>query len=326
MVLVSVRLPFFKNSLQKGRVGIELGGNKIAMSYVYGSEIEQCVYDFSDSAEDREQVLQSFVSEHQLKGTPASLVLAPRCYQILLTDMPDVDEDEVADALPWKVKDLLHFPLEEVALQHFLLPEDAFSRRQRMLYVVAVQKKLVNQWVDMVEEAGLQVDSIDVPELVLMQSVLKRKDPQKNSAALYIDNTQGILCLGQQGLLYLNRSIDVGFDSLLSSIRASVEGSNISAQLPHENFLLEVQRSLDYYESQQGKGPISEIACSPLGIEGQTVIEFLNEQVSPIVSDNEFEMLFGSGSHLTPEEQQHCFLATGVARRWGDELPSNVVL
>lgn len=309
--------PFSQSLSKKGRVGIELGANKIAISYVRDTEVEQCAYHFSDSEEERGDILKSFVHEHQLKGLRTSLVLAPRCYQILLTDMPEVEEPEIAAALPWKIKDLLYYPLEDLVLQHFLLPEDSFNRRQRKLYVVAVQKKQLNRFVDMAEEAGLKVDSIDVPEMVLMRSVLKRKDPQKNVAALYVDNLQGILCLGQQGMLYLSRAVDVGLDALVAALSHYVEGK-VSAQLPHETFLLELQRSLDYYEVQQGKGAVSEISCIPMGSETERVRAFLNERIVPTVNVADIDGYCGGIKQFEAQYQQHCFLAAAVARCWTD--------
>lgn len=308
---------FSRSLSQKGRVGIELGANKISLSYVRDTEVEQCAYHFSDSKEERAAILKSFVQEHQLKGMRTSLVLAPRCYQILLTEMPDVEEAEVAEALPWKIKELLHYPLEELVLQHFFLPEDSFNRRQRMLYVIAVQKKQLNAFVDITEEAGLQVDSIDVPEMVLLRSILKRKDSQKNVAALYVDNTQGILCLGQQGMLYLSRAVDVGLEAFLSGLNARVDDS-MSAQLPHETFLLELQRSLDYYEVQQGKGAVAEISCAPMGTETEMVQQFLDERLAPTVNIADIDSYCNGISQFGIEHQQHCFLSSAVARCWTD--------
>jgi MSHA biogenesis protein MshI len=309
-----VRIPFLMSSRGKGRVGIELGGNKIALVHMVGDVIKHCHYDFVDDPEERQKIIESFVNEHQLKGQPCTLVLHPRCYQLLLTDKPEVEDDEVAGALPWKVKDLLHYPLEDVLLQHFMLPEDAFSRRQQMLYVVAVPKAALDQMADMIEAADLHLDSVDVTELVLSGGVIGRREPQKNTGVLYVDSRQGVLCLGQKHSLYLSRGVDTGMDTLVPSLKQADTGS-LSAS-PKDAFLLDVQRSLDYYESQQGKGPVVELCCLPTGVNQERIISFLKENLTPDIQPLSFDDLMECDGPFSAEDQQHCMLAALAAKRW----------
>lgn len=310
-----VRIPFFKNSSRKGRVGIEMGGNKLAIAHTVGGELKNCYYDFIDDPEARRAAIENFVNEYKLSGLPCTLVLHPRCYQLLLTDRPDVEDEEVADALPWQVKDLLHYPLEEVVLQHIPLPDDAFSRRKKMVYVASAPKVLLNQMADMLEDSDLKLDSIDIAELVVYRSVMRKREINKNTAVLYIDNKQGFISLGQQHVMYLSRSVDTGLDTLLPAIK-NASDDFIKAELPQDSFLLNTQRSLDYYDSQQGKGPVVELLTMPMGDSGSQLAQYLQHHLNADVIEQNFDDLLSSAHVLDTAEKQHCMLAALAADRW----------
>lgn len=311
-----MRIPFFKNSGGKGRVGIEMGGNKLAIAHTVAGEVRQCHYDFVDDPDARQSAIANFVNEHKLKGLPCTLVLHPRCYQLLLTDRPDVEEEEISDAIPWQVKDLLHYPLEDVVLQHIPLPDDAFSRRKQMVYVAAAPKALLNQMADMIDNSELRLDSIDIAELVIYRSVMRDKEINKNTAVLYIDNKQGFISLGQQHAMYLSRSVDIGLDALLPAIKSPSNDGSITAELPQDTFLLNTQRSLDYYDSQQGKGPVVNFLTMPMGQDSERLTQYLQNHLNAEVIEQRFDDLLSSAHMLDPAEKQHCVMAALAADRW----------
>lgn len=311
-----MRIPFFKNSGGKGRVGIEMGGNKLAIAHTVAGEVKHCYYDFVDDPDARQASISNFVNEYKLKGLPCTLVLHPRCYQLLLADRPDVEEEEIAEAIPWQVKDLLHYPLEEVVLQHIPLPDDAFSRRKQMIYVAAAPKALLNQMSDMIDQSELKLDSIDIAELVVYRSVMSDREINKNTAVLYIDNKQGFISLGQQHAMYLSRSVDIGLDTLLPAIKSATNDGPIQAELPQDTFLLNTQRSLDYYDSQQGKGPVVDFLTMPMGQDGEQLAQYLQYHLNAEVSEQRFDDLLSTAHMLDPAEKQHCVLAALAADRW----------
>lgn len=312
-----VRIPFFKNSAGRGRVGIEMGGNRLSISHIKGGELRHCYYDFVDDPEARQASIKRFVSEYKLKGVPCTLVLNPRCYQLLLTDRPDVEEEEVAEALPWQVKDLLHYPLEEVVLQHIPLPDDAFNRRNKMLYVAAAPKALLNQMADVIEQSELVLDSIDIAELVVYRSVMENREINKNTAVLYLDNKQGFISIGQQHAMYLSRNIDLGLETLLPALKMATDGEDsLQTELPHNSFLLDTQRSLDFFDSQQGKGPVVEFLTLPMGKEGELLVQYLQSYLNSDVIEQDIDDLLATENPIDRGEQQHCLLSALAAIRW----------
>ena len=195
----------------------------------------------------REDVLGSLSSERGWAGADTTLILPLDQYQVFQLERPEgIDESELGDALKWKLKDFLDFNPSDAVSGAFLFPEDASRGRGNLVNVVAARKSLVGELVTLVENCGLALVSIDIAELAL-RNLVSRIDPDRRGAALvYMRERFGqmIVCKGEA--LYLSRRLDVTSDDLRD---ASSQESSV------QSLALEMQRSLDYYESQLGQVP-----------------------------------------------------------------------
>jgi hypothetical protein len=96
------------------------------------------------ASEDNDQgigaAVNTFCQQHQLSSPTCTLMLPASSYQMLLVEAPPVSADELAEALQWKVKDLLNTAMEESVIDGFLLPDDAYRGRQKMAYTVVANR------------------------------------------------------------------------------------------------------------------------------------------------------------------------------------------
>lgn len=195
----------------------------------------------------REVVLRALSTERDWAGADASLILPPDQYQVFQLTRPEgIDESELGDALKWKLKDLLDFNPSSAVSDVFPFPEDASRGRGNLLNVVAARKSLVSELVALVESCGLMLCSVNIAELAL-RNLVPRIDPDRRGVALVHMRErfgQMIVCKGET--LYLSRQLDVTSDDLRD---ASSQESAV------QSLALEMQRSLDYYESQLGQVP-----------------------------------------------------------------------
>lgn len=309
-----MQIPFFKKqATPKGRVGIEIGGAEVALVYIENGIIKHCVRKSTLDRSEQELAkdLNALVSEHSLQDLPCTLVLNPACYQMLLAEAPPVSEDEIDAALPWRIKDLLHHPIDELAIDHFLLPEDAYRSRQKMLYAVAMKKTALKRWADMVEASSLTLDCIDIMELSLQKLMYEKAQQSKNMALLYLNDNRGFMSISQGGLIYLSRSIDVGLEKVSSTLPDDL--SSFSGGQYLDNLLLEMQRSLDYYESQLGKGGVADLYIAPLGEHHERIAGFLDSNLAARVCSFDLSEYFESDVLLDADTQNGCFAAVTAA-------------
>jgi MSHA biogenesis protein MshI len=233
---------FLQRSGKRQRVYLEVRPDGIAWAESGGAA------GFSDcSPAKRESVLGSLCSERGWAGADTTLIIPLDQYQVFQLERPEgIDESELGDALKWKLKDFLDFNPSNAVSDVFAFPEDASRGRGNLVNVVAARKSLVSGLVTLVENCGLALVSIDIAELAL-RNLIPRIDPDHRGAALVHMRErfgQMIVCKGQT--LYLSRRLDVTSDDLRD---ASSQENAV------QSLALEMQRSLDYYESQLGQVP-----------------------------------------------------------------------
>ena len=108
-----------------------------------------------------------------LKDTVCNLVLASELYSLSLVEKPPVSEEELNDAVRWRIQENVDFPVDEAAIDIFELPESAV-RDTPMVFVAAMRKDLLKVLLDKVHEAGIHVDSATPGALLARVCVLMR--------------------------------------------------------------------------------------------------------------------------------------------------------
>ena len=110
-----------------------------------------------------------------------------------------------------------------------------------------------------------------------------------------------------QGELYLSRRINTQLDP---NIMQSIEWESLKDRLA-----LEIQRSLDYYESQMGQIPINRIVIAQRQYDGAALAAELNGVLSAEVSVLSLSDHLNSTTELTAESQQIGMAAIGATLR-----------
>lgn len=182
-----------------------------------------------------------------LLGIPCNLVMSSGSYQLILGEAPKVPAEELAEALRWRIKDLVQFPIAEAIVDAFLLPEDSARGTNRMAYTVAAQRKNIEAAVAATKTTGLQLKNIDIPELVLRNLAEACCDTKRGVAIVKLNQGGGSLQIIREGNLYLSRQFSLSYNAGLLD------------DLPGEALVLELQRSLDYFERQMRQVPPSHI-------------------------------------------------------------------
>ncbi len=330
---------------RKGVVGLELRGDGVAMVRLSASgpedagRLDLCEFRPCEDAAELPAVLAAAVRDHGLAGMRCVAVLPPGRYGLRLLDAPDVEPDELPAAAHWLVKDLIDFPIEEAVVDQFPLPEK--PGRPSRLYVATARSEVVQRVVSAVEEAGLALAAVEVGELALRNLAARVPEDEQGLALLRLGRRGGLLSMTQGGSLYLARGVETGLDAL---VREPVPdpgtpgaedpgafdlGPGIEEPAANEAFdglVLEIQRSLDYYESQLGQTPIAQLALAPLEEPVPGLLPYLEKHLSTGVRGLALDDLVPSDA-LPESLQGRCLAALGGALRndAGDAAPAQQV-
>jgi MSHA biogenesis protein MshI len=202
--------------------------------------------------DDCQQALKKYIEDHELTGQPCFCVLDDSSYELLLIDTPLVPEDEITDALRWQVQELIDSDIDDMVMEGFKQPN------KNKTYAAVSKKQSISQLVNFVDAIGLKLISIDIPELSYRNLVdgitIETHDESvtldvektidqslalaQSKALLIIGEGEGHLLIFKNSNIYLSRKFPI----------RSVE--NIEDDDLEDTLVLEIQRSLDYFERQ----------------------------------------------------------------------------
>lgn len=289
-------------------VGVHADGVSVVRASVGVSRPRIAVCDFRlwEGAGDEAKVLGRAAANFGLKHEQCTTVLADQEYKLLLTEAPDVKADELRAALRWRVKDLIDFHINDATLDVFELPGTAAPGTARSMYAVVAQKQVVQQRIALLEGAGVNLQVIDIPELAQRNLAALSPHDANGVVLLSLNAKGGLLTVTKQGELYFSRNIDVGFNALR-------EGARTSDYL--DRIVLEVQRSLDYYDSHFRQSPLAHLLIAPLPGEVPGLIDHLNANLGVKASMLELETLLDFQRPVSAETQWRCLSTVGAALR-----------
>lgn len=241
---------FFKRTAKARRVCLEIRPDGIAWSSggtnSPGESGQPCGF-VSCTPAKRIAGLQGLASEHGWEGAPTTLVLPLDQYSVFQLERPEgLSEGDLADALRWKLKDLLDYSPSESVCDVFPFPLDAARGRGELVNVVAARKSLVSELLNLVTEAGMVLDRVDIAELALRNFASRMDVDQRGVALVHLRDSYGQMVISKGPVLYLSRRLDVSAEDLRDASRQENAVQSLG---------LEMQRSLDYYESQLGQVP-----------------------------------------------------------------------
>jgi MSHA biogenesis protein MshI len=223
---------------------------------------------------------------------------------MLLVEAPDVPDDELRAAVRWRIKDLIDFHIDDAVIDVFQMPHQGRGGPNQMMYAVAARTESVREQVSAAEDAGINLEVIDILELSLRNIAALLEDESRGVALLYLGSAGGVLLLVRQGVLYLTRRIETGVDAL-----SSAEGmrSELVAGLA-----LEARRSLDYFESHYEQSSIPVLYTAGLETWDQDQLE---RELGISVRNVDLGSIFDTELVLDAELQRKCLPAIGAALR-----------
>lgn len=266
------------------------------------------LFDFRPwEGDDRGKMLARLAAEHNLKRVRCATVLDANEYSLLLTEAPDVPPDELRAAIRWRIKDLIDFHINDATLDVFDLPGDKAAGRTRSMYAVAARSAAIQRRVDLMDAAGINLDVIDIPEMAQRNLAALLPEDAKGMVLISFTPSSGLITITKQGEIYLSRNIDVGLDALM-------QGGDVVAGL-FDRIVLEVQRSLDYFDSHFRQATIGNLALAPLPKEIPGLIEYLKNNLTLTVLTMDLMKLVTCATEMTPAQQNLCLTALGAALR-----------
>lgn len=259
--------------------------------------------------EPQDKALVRIATSYGLKRAPCTTVLDQTDYSLLLTEAPDVPPDELRAAMRWRVKDLIDFHINDATLDVFDVPGERVAGRVRQMYAVAARTASIQKRVDVLDAAGINLQVIDILEMAQRNLAILLPEDTRGVALLSFTATGGLLTITKQGELYLSRNFDIGIDALLVSDDATAYFDRI---------VLEVQRSLDYYDSHFRQPPVIGLMLMPTSRPVPGLEDYLRSNLNVAVTTMDLTQLMDFRDEFDTSARARCLLTIGAALRQED--------
>lgn len=272
-------LPFFsKKQSLPGLTGIEMGADGASVVRVLrepGRVPQVIVCEFrawnGAATEDRNKLLARLSVDLGLKRARCTTVLDANEYSLLLTEAPDVPPDELRSAMRWRIKELIDFHVDDATIDVFDVTTSNPTGRTRPMYVVAARNAAIQRRVDMCDIADIGLDVIDIPELAQRNLASILPEDVRGVVMLTLASTHGLITITRQGELFLSRRLEIGIETLRGASDPNMYFDQIA---------LEIQRSLDYFDSHFRQAPVDQLVFSPSIQSVPELVAHLNANLS----------------------------------------------
>jgi MSHA biogenesis protein MshI len=192
----------------------------------------------------------------------------------------------------------------------FSLPAPSRHAQATMVVAVAARNTAVQRLVAMIAPRAPRFDIIDVPELCLRNLSAVLPQDERGVALLALSENFAHLLLTRAGVLYLTRRIDLSRESLQRA-----DGGEESSEINAAALALELQRSLDYYESFYDQPPITDLVLAPADARTRKLVMTLGSEISLQVELFDPERLFQVPDDVEIDTRWNGLLALGAALR-----------
>lgn len=243
-----------------------------------------------------------------LKRYRCASLLGESLYRMAQLEAPAVPPEERVQALRWRLKDVVDFPVDGAAVAVVDIPTE--GGRQAHVFAVIAPREVVAERMALFNDARVPLEAIDIPEMAVRNVASLFEEANRGLAFLVLNAGESLLTITFGGELYLSRRIEV-------SSQALAEADSERRQQMLERLALELQRTLDNFDRQYGFISVSRLlVCSEFDC-ATTVAALAQNLYLPVqVADLTQVADFNTIPELrSAERQAQCLLAIGAALR-----------
>jgi len=257
---------------------------------------------------DEADALSRLAQGRSLKRCRCVSLLDENDYRLVQLEAPKVLPEERVQAMRWRLKDLIDFPVDTAALAVVDIPTE--GGRQANVFAVAAPAGLIGDRMALYHDVSVSLQAIDIPEMAVRNVAVLFEEENRGLAFLALIEGDSLLTITYRGELYLSRRIE------LSSTALAQADDGKRAQLL-ERLALELQRTLDNFDRQYGFISVSRLlVASEFDCDGTTAALAGNLYLPVQAVDLAQTLDFTALPELrSAERQAQSLLAIGAALR-----------
>jgi type IV pilus assembly protein PilM len=254
------------------------------------------------------ETLRQNLNREALKDAHLALVI-PRSKAILkFLSFPTCEQSEIEKMISFEAEHHLPFPLRDVETDHHVLEKD---EHKSQILLAAIRREDVAKYLHLLAKAELRPDSIAVSSLALYNSLLTNSPHAGVTLQIHVGSTFSDLNIVKDGKLKSSRGVQWGSKNLTQRLSNELNVSLENAEkIKKENgivltkaavndierrvsecaclwadyLIMEIQRTMQYFQLEKGITPIDRILLTGGGAQLLNLNEYLRDRLQIITT------------------------------------------
>lgn len=260
--------------------------------------------------------------------------------------LPAMPQEELEDQISWEAEQYIPFDINDVNMDFQILSPDSNDPSKMNVLLVASKKDIINDYVSVFNEAGMQLSVVDVDSFAVQNAFEANHDYSSEDIIALVNIGASVMNINviKDGITLFTRDVQMGgnlyTEEIQKQIGLSSEDAEAGKLLAHESFneplrnvilkvnetiTQEIRRSLDFYNSTASDDRISGVFVSGGCSKVYNLIDTIAEKIGlPVDKLNPFAKLKYNEKDFDPEylEEIAPFMTVPVGlaiRRVGDK-------
>jgi len=286
------------------------------------------------------------VTENKLK-TPVDIATSVSGHSVIIRKitLPLMTEEEIEGNIQWEAEQYIPFDINEVNIDYQRLDMEGEDQESQDVLLVAVKKEMVNDYIAVINEAGLNPVIMDVDAFAIQNMYEVNYEIERGKVITLVNIGASVININivRNGNSVFTRDMSIGGNHYTEEIQKHLgvtfdEAEQIKlGKIPATRDLqplldsisnsisLEIQRSLDFFTATSNYGHISKVFISGGACKTQGLIKVIENQIGiPVEVINPFNNIEIPTKTFDPDYIQQvapmCGVVVGLAlRRLGDK-------
>lgn len=225
-----------------------------------------------------------------------------------IINLPKMDEEEIREAIKWEIEANIPLSVDQVCYDWQLL-DKVFGKQDDKIsvLVVAVSKKTVNQFLEVLELSGLEPMGLEIESIAQARSLIGKNEEKNALLIIDVGDRRTTFLILLNGIPCFTASVPLSAQSITDGISKSLNISVEEAEKKKfefgigsmakkdpifkavepvlENLIAEIEKSMNFYlESLQYSSAIDEVIICGGGANTKGLISYLSIKINKEIS------------------------------------------
>jgi type IV pilus assembly protein PilM len=234
------------------------------------------------------EAISELISSHKIKTKDVATAVSGHSVIIKKISLPSMTDEELEESIQWEAEQYIPFDINDVNIDVQILNTESTQAGQMDVLLVAAKKDMVNDYVSVIMEAGLEPVVVDVDAFAVQNMFEANYEVPRSETVVLINVGASVTNINvlANGVSTFTRDISIGGNQFTDAIQKALNvsydeaealklgggGQDTDAVVPQEvervlqteseAIANEIQRSLDFYAATSADAHIARIFLS----------------------------------------------------------------